>query len=101
VWGCAVVGCQTRERFSPGSKTTWGIGPGKRNHFGLPNEPDCWDRSVPIAITGIFLYLFYRDFAKIYGLSKILQKYISGVVAHAVRDITSWAAALGAIRIGP
>jgi phage gp29-like protein len=48
-----------------------------------------------------FLYLFYRDFAKIYGLSKILQKYTSGAVVHGIKDITSWAAALGAASSGP
>jgi hypothetical protein len=52
----------------------------------------CWE---------IFLYLFYHDFAKLYGPSQILQKYTSGVVAHGVRDITLWAAALGAASSGP
>jgi hypothetical protein len=35
-----------------------------------------------------FLYLFYRDFAKIYGSPQILKKYTSAVVTHGVRDIT-------------
>jgi hypothetical protein len=30
-----------------------------------------------------------------------VQKYTSGIVAHGVRDITSWAAELGAARSGP
>jgi hypothetical protein len=51
--------------------------------------------------SGIFLYLIYHDFAKIYGPTQILQKYTSGAVAHGVRDITPWAAALGAARSGP
>jgi hypothetical protein len=49
----------------------------------------------------IFLYLFYHDFAKIYGPAQILQKYTFGAVDHGVRDITPWAAALGAARSGP
>jgi hypothetical protein len=49
-----------------------------------------------------FLYLFYHDFCKkIYGPPKILQKYTSIAVAHGVRDITPWAAALGAAKSGP
>jgi hypothetical protein len=48
-----------------------------------------------------FLYLFYRDFAKIYGPSQILQKYTSAVVGHSVRDITSWPTAVGAARSWP
>jgi hypothetical protein len=48
-----------------------------------------------------FIYLFYRDYAKIYGPPKILQKYTSGAMAHGVRDITPWAVALGAARSGP
>jgi hypothetical protein len=36
----------------------------------------------------IFLYLFYRDFAKIYDPPQILQKYTSAVVDHGVRGIT-------------
>jgi hypothetical protein len=48
-----------------------------------------------------FLYLFYHDFAKIYGPAQILQKCTSGAVAHGVRDITPRAAALGATRSGP
>jgi hypothetical protein len=48
-----------------------------------------------------FIYLIYHDFAKIYGLAQILQKYTFGVVAHGVRDIMSWAEALGAARSGP
>jgi hypothetical protein len=48
-----------------------------------------------------FIYLFYHDFAKIYGRSQILQKYTSSVVTHGVRDITSWSTAVGATRSGP
>jgi hypothetical protein len=48
-----------------------------------------------------FLYLIYHDFVKIYGLTQLLQKHTSGVVAHGVKDITSWAAALGAASSGP
>jgi hypothetical protein len=49
-----------------------------------------------------FLYIYFIViFAKIYGPSKILQKYTSGVVTHGVRDITPWAAALGVARSGP
>jgi hypothetical protein len=33
----------------------------------------------------IFLYLIHRDFAKIYGPSKILQKYTYGDVGHGAR----------------
>jgi hypothetical protein len=48
-----------------------------------------------------FIFIF-RDFAKIYGPSKKLQKkYTSCAVAHGVRDITLWVAALGAARSGP
>jgi hypothetical protein len=49
----------------------------------------------------IFLYLFYHEFAKIYGPSQILQKYTSGVVTYGVRDITSWPTASGVARSGP
>jgi hypothetical protein len=48
-----------------------------------------------------FLYLFYHDFAKIYGPSQILQKYTSVVVAHGVRDITPWPTAAGVVKSGP
>jgi hypothetical protein len=50
---------------------------------------------------GIFLYLFYHDFAKIYDPSQNLLKYTSGIMAHGVMDITPWPAALGAARSGP
>jgi hypothetical protein len=36
-----------------------------------------------------YAYFFYHDFAKIYGLSEILQNYTSAVVAYGVRDIMS------------
>jgi hypothetical protein len=49
----------------------------------------------------IFLYLFYHEFAKIYGPSQILQKYTSAAVAHDVRDITLWPTAAGVARSGP
>jgi hypothetical protein len=48
-----------------------------------------------------FIYLFYHDFAKIYGPPQILQKYTPAVVAHSVRDITSWPTVVGATRSGP
>jgi hypothetical protein len=41
------------------------------------------------AVLGIFLYLFYHDFAKIYGPPQILHK-----------DITPWPTAVGAARSG-
>jgi hypothetical protein len=41
-----------------------------------------------LGTTRIFLYLFYRDFAKIYDPPQILQKYTSAAVAYGVRDIT-------------
>jgi hypothetical protein len=54
------------------------------------------------AISGIFLYLFYHDFAKnIWSAKVFLQKYTSGALAYGVRDITLWAATLGAARSGP
>jgi hypothetical protein len=42
-------------------------------------------RLAELRATNFFIYLFYHDFAKIYGPSQILQKYTSGVVAHGVR----------------
>jgi hypothetical protein len=47
-----------------------------------------------------FLYFFNHNFAKIYGQPEILQKYISAVVAHGVRDIMPWPPAVGAARSG-
>jgi hypothetical protein len=47
-----------------------------------------------------FLYIFYHDFAKIYGLPEILQNYTSAVVTHGVRDITPWPTAVGAVSSG-
>jgi hypothetical protein len=41
---------------------------------------------------GFFKYLFYRDFAKKYGLPQILQKYI---------HLQSWPTASGTLRRGP
>jgi hypothetical protein len=49
----------------------------------------------------IFYIFIYHDFAKIYGLPQILQKYTSAVVAHGVRDLTSWPTEVGAARSGP
>jgi hypothetical protein len=37
----------------------------------------------------IFLYFFYLYFAKIYGPTKILQKYTSAAVGHGGRDSTA------------
>jgi hypothetical protein len=48
----------------------------------------------------IFIY-FYHDFAKIYDPLEILQNYTSAVVAHGVRDITSWTTAVGDASSGP
>jgi hypothetical protein len=48
-----------------------------------------------------FIYIFYHDFAKIYGPPKILQNYTSAVVTHAVRDITSRLTAVEAASSGP
>jgi hypothetical protein len=48
-----------------------------------------------------FLYLFYHDFAKIYDPPQIFQNYTSAVVAHGIRDKTSWPTAVGAARSGP
>jgi hypothetical protein len=47
-----------------------------------------------------FFYIYFIA-AKIYDPLKVLQKYTSVVVAHGVKDITSWAAALGAASSGP
>jgi hypothetical protein len=63
--------------------------------LGLPFDPGIGLRS------GNFLYLIYHDFAKIYGPPQILQKYTSAAVAHGVRNITPWPAAVGAARSGP
>jgi hypothetical protein len=52
-------------------------------------------------MVNFFIYLSYHDFAKIYGLSQILQKYTSAAVAYGVRDITLWPTAVGAVRSGP
>jgi hypothetical protein len=49
----------------------------------------------------IYIYIFYHDFAKIYGPPEILQNYTSVVMAHGVRDITPWPAAVGAASSGP
>jgi hypothetical protein len=44
-------------------------------------------RKIVNTSTGIFLYLFYHNFAKkIYGPPQILQKYTSAVVAHCGRS---------------
>jgi hypothetical protein len=48
-----------------------------------------------------FIYIFYYDFAKIYDPPQILQNYTSAVVAHGVRDITSWPTVVGAASSGP
>jgi hypothetical protein len=45
-----------------------------------------WTRSLPCF--GNFLYIFYHDFAKIYGSLEILQKYTSAAVGHGVRGLT-------------
>jgi hypothetical protein len=50
--------------------------------------------------TGLF-YIFYHDFAKIYGPPEILQKFTSTAVGHDVRDITLWPTAVGSARSGP
>jgi hypothetical protein len=43
-----------------------------------------------------FLYLFYHDFAKIYGPAQILQKYTSDTVAHGgIYSLPPWVAAVG------
>jgi hypothetical protein len=49
----------------------------------------------------IFIYLFYRNFAKIYGPSQILQKYTSVAMGHGVKDITLWPTAARVTRSGP
>jgi hypothetical protein len=41
-----------------------------------------------LAADEFFIYLFYHDFATIYGPSEILQNYTSAAAAHGVRDIT-------------
>jgi hypothetical protein len=46
-----------------------------------------------------YVYFFYIYFAKIYG-PEILQNHTSAVVAHDVRDITSWPTAVGAASSG-
>jgi hypothetical protein len=48
----------------------------------------------------IFLYLFYHEFARIYGPSQILQKYTYAAVAYGVRDITPWREAAGVASSG-
>jgi hypothetical protein len=50
---------------------------------------------------GNFFYIFYHDFAKIYGPPQILQNYTSAAVAHDVRDIMPWPTAVGAASIRP
>jgi hypothetical protein len=48
-----------------------------------------------------FFIFFYHDFAKIYGSPEILQNYTSAVMAHGVRDITSWPMVVGVAISGP
>jgi hypothetical protein len=50
----------------------------------------CFFRIHTTPIDDFFIYLFYRDFAKIYGPAQTLQKYRSAVVTHGVSDITPW-----------
>jgi hypothetical protein len=47
------------------------------------------------------IYIYYHDFAKIYGPQVILQNYTSVAVAHSVRDITPWPTVVGAASSGP
>jgi hypothetical protein len=58
------------------------------------------DMMAPSCYSEFFIYLFYHDFAKIYGPPQILQKYTSAAVTHCVRDITTWPTAVGAARSG-
>jgi hypothetical protein len=49
-----------------------------------------------------FIYIYFLSrFCKIYDPPKILQKYTSAVVAHAVRDITARPTVVGAASSGP
>jgi hypothetical protein len=60
------------------------------------------NNATNLTLVGIFfIYLFYHDFAKIYGPPQILQKYTSAAVVHSVTDITSWPTTVGAARSGP
>jgi hypothetical protein len=63
------------------------------------------ERGIPSRLaqedSEFFIYFFYHNFAKIYGPLEILQNYTSVVVAHGVRDVTSWPTAVGAASRGP
>jgi hypothetical protein len=56
---------------------------------------------MKVIYENFFIYIFYHDFAKMYGLPEILQNYTSVVVTHGVRNITPWPTAVGAASSGP
>jgi hypothetical protein len=90
---------------------------GRKHHFGLaaaafrinPNAKKCGVGGIRTKIVEIrlqhlteFFYIYFITILQKYMVrQKICKKYTSGVVAHGVRDITPWAAALGAAWSGP
>jgi hypothetical protein len=64
-----------------------------------------WEKDISVLLglgeVEFFIYLFYHDFAKIYGPPQILQKYTSAAVAHSVKDKNFLPIAVGAARSWP
>jgi hypothetical protein len=80
------------------AETEWGGWPAREKNGGA--RVLWWTETEWEFFLNFFNFII-RDFAKIYGLSQILQKYTSAAVAHGVRDITPWPTSVGADRNGP
>jgi hypothetical protein len=80
---------------------SWGLGLGPMFLAG-PTEAAGLDVGLMPCLRIFYIYIYYITILQKYIVRhKILQKYTSCVVAHDIRDITPWAAALGAARSGP